>query len=81
MKQALLFVLLLAVSGTSYADGTEKNWEERKTKKLERLGERISMLQEAKSCIEAASTKEAFKACNKSMKSKRKAQRGKAKKS
>jgi hypothetical protein len=70
MKMLTLFAMLFSV--TAFAAKGE-NFEENKAKAIARLDQRISMLQEAKTCISSAADKDALKACHKKHKESRQA--------
>ena len=68
MKFLLAFALLLPIAASAHE---EADFPGNKDKILAHLDERIAELQAHKTCISAASDKEAFKACHKGMKEKR----------
>ncbi len=68
MKFLLIAVLCLG-SLSSFADKHEgKTFEEKKAKMSQHLDERLSHLNDAKSCVSAASDEAALKACRGKMK-------------
>lgn len=73
MKMLTVFVLLFSLTAMAKGEKKGENFEENKTKAIARLDSRISMLQDAKSCISAASDKDAMKACHKKHKEARQA--------
>lgn len=87
----LLIALIIALPLMVFADhheegGKGKSFSERKAHAVKKVDERISRLQEHKSCIQGAADKKAMKACRdkqkeyrKEMKHKRKEMRGKRK--
>ena len=68
--KVLLAVTLSAFAVSSFAQG---DLETHKAKALEHFDKKISMLNEAKSCISGAATMEAFKACKEDHRNKMKA--------
>lgn len=69
----ILFLVPIAAAG-------EKNWEEKKAKKLANIEQKIVALQEMKSCIQNATTRPDFKACKEKHKIKMKSLKGNKKK-
>lgn len=60
--QLAVFVLLAAFTGL--ASAADNNIEQKKAEQLKRVDERIAHLQEERSCIQAATTHDALKACH-----------------
>jgi hypothetical protein len=76
MKFIYLAALLIPFAS---AQAEEEKFPEHKAKMLSQLEERISKMQELKSCAEKAADKEALKACHKDMKEWRDEKRGEMK--
>lgn len=68
MKKLFLLITFTIFSTSLFA----KNWEELKASRLEQVNKRITALQETKSCLESAVSKQALQACNNAGKIKRK---------
>lgn len=72
----LLVAIIVVGSVCAFADHHEenmegKNFDEMKAKMSQHLDERIANLSEAKSCVSAATTKEALKDCHQKLKAER----------
>ena len=81
--KALLVCVALLFSTQLLAGGGDKGggkWEERKAKKVEMMTKRIERITKNKACVEAATTKDAFKVCMKTIKAERKEWKNKHKK-
>jgi len=59
----VIFSLFLLTTAPLFANEKSENLDEMKAKLTERLDKRISQLQETKSCVASASTKEEMKKC------------------
>ena len=56
--------ILVITAGTGYsAAASPAGFEQRKTEQISRIDNRIKQLQDEKTCISAASTREAIKTC------------------
>ena len=77
MKKILIVALCLT-SLSVFADDSSKemNFADAKAKMLAHLDERIAHVNKAKECVNAATTKEALKACRDQMHQEGKAMRG-----
>jgi len=80
MKKILILSIVSALTFAQGGPGGQRDMGKFKEKATARLDQKISILQEAKSCISAAGSKEEMKACRKSTKEKMKALREQNKK-
>lgn len=74
MKKILLVALVLS-SFAAFADHHEENFDQAKAKFLAHLDQRAEHINKAKTCVSAATTKEALKACRQQMKAEGEAMR------
>jgi hypothetical protein len=68
MKSTVLVLLVLAVSTAAYAEGPndQQRLAQIKAVKMQGIDGRLSLLQQDKSCVQAASTMDAFNSCEQS---------------
>lgn len=71
----ILMASLCVFSMTAFAEEQKERFEEMKKNLSSQIEERIGHLQEAKSCVNAATDREALKACREKMKEHRKEMR------
>jgi hypothetical protein len=67
-----LIILLSLLSTTTIANDTNKRFEARKSSVLSHMDKRIALIQEGKSCVQAATSRDALKSCRTSQKEKTK---------
>lgn len=68
-----LILALTALTSSAFANHHEGTVEEQKARMSQKLDTRIADLQAAKTCVTAATTHDALKACHKELKAKREA--------
>ncbi|MCB0351804.1 MAG: hypothetical protein KDD38_11515, partial [Bdellovibrionales bacterium] len=76
--KSIVLCAILALSVSAFAEGEKKeeNFAKRKTEMLEGIDKKIAAMQEHKTCVSAASDKDAMKKCHEKMKAFREENRG-----
>lgn len=75
MVRISLAMIVALSAGTAFAQEDKANLEQRKSEALANIDERISKLNEHKSCVQAAQSREGMEKCHQAMKEFRNSER------